>query len=135
MKKNLIGAALDQLSTPTVEKPATNEVTAAPAAISRENVEALRAIYGEKWATAVRRGNPYGKEIPKGEGEYTRATFIVDKKQHKALNLYAKGEGLQLKEALELVLEVGLTAITGKGSGDIEVSAADFAPKYVKSKK
>ena len=134
MKKNLIGAALDQLSAPAAGTPKAQETTSAPGAISKEDIEILRTSYGAKWATAARRGNPYGREVPKGEGDYIRATFVVEAKQHKAVSLYAKAEGLQIKEALELIIEVGLTAITGKGSADIELSPEDTAPKYTKAK-
>lgn len=134
MKKNLIEAALTQISAPT-ETQTEAAAAAAPAVVSTDIIEALKAQYGAKWATAVRRGNPYGRELAKGEGEYTRATFIVDTKQQKALNNYAKAEGLTQKEALELVLEIGLIAITGKGSQDITVTPEDVAPKFSRSKK
>lgn len=133
MKKNLIGAALDTISAPTVEKQTVREE--APAVVSNEVIEALKAQYGAKWATAARRGNPYGREIPKGEGEYIRASFIIDAKQHKALSLLAKAEGLQIKEALELVLEVGLIATTGKGSQEIALTTEDVAPKFTRTTK
>ena len=133
MKKNLIGAALDTISTPTVEKQTVREE--ATAVVSNEVIEALKAQYGAKWATAARRGNPYGREIPKGEGEYIRASFIIDAKQHKALSLLAKSEGLQIKEALELVLEVGLIATTGKESQEIALTPEDVAPKFTRTTK
>lgn len=134
MKKNLIGEALGTISAPTVEEKPGKEAAAAAPVISKDLIEALKAQYGAKWATAARRGNPYGREIPKGEGEYIRASFIVDAKQHKALSLFAKSEGLIIKEALELVIEVGLTAITGKGSQDITLTPEDIAPKFTRNK-
>ena len=134
MKKNLIGEALNTISAPTDQKQTVAEAQAPAEVVTKDLIEALKAQYGAKWATAARRGNPYGREVPKGEGEYIRASFIVDTKQHKALSLFAKSEGLIIKEALELVLEVGLIAITGKGSQDIEVSPEDVAPKFSRTK-
>ena len=134
MKKNLIGEALNTISAPTDQKQTVAEAKAPAEVVTKDLIEALKAQYGAKWATAARRGNPYGREVPKGEGEYIRASFIVDTKQHKALSLFAKSEGLIIKEALELVLEVGLIAITGKGSQDIEVSPEDVAPKFSRTK-
>lgn len=132
MKNNLVGESLSQLN--EVVTPKREEVASAPAVITEAEVEALKEKYGAKWATAVRRGNPYGRKAEEGEGEYVRATYIVEKKQHKALTLLAKAEGLQIKEALEIVIEVGLKALTGSGSEDIAISPEDFTPKFTRKK-
>lgn len=133
MKKEIAGAvaALSSKAVPTAAPTAVREevVTAA-------DVQAYKRYFGAKWDAYARRGNPYGspKGISAEEGDYRRATLVMYAKQYKALQTFASKEGLTLKEAVEISIEIGLKALGAAGSEDIELTPEDTAPKFTRKK-
>lgn len=135
MKKDLAGA-LEALKEKAVPTAAAVEAEAKKEVITAEEVEAYKRYFGAKWDRYARRGNPYGekKGIGVEAGDYRRATLVMYAKQYKALQTFAAEEGLTLKDAVEITLEVGLRALGAKGSEDITLTPEDVAPKFTRKK-
>lgn len=129
MKKDLVSASLAELKqeAPGAAPTEKNEGVLITAA----DVAAYKRYFGAKWDKYAKRGNPYG-EIKGIRGEYRRATYIVYLKQLKALTDFAEAEGLTLKEGLEIALEIGLKALTGKSSEEAQLTPEDVAPKFTR---
>ena len=131
MKKDILGAveALSTKAVPTAAPGSREVITAA-------DVEAYKRYFGAKWDRYARRGNPYGekKGIGVEAGDYRRATLVMYAKQYKALQTFARAEGLTLKDAVEICIEIGLKALGAEGSEDITLSPEDVAPKFTRSK-
>lgn len=133
MKKDILGA-VEALSTKAV--PTTAPAEGSPEVITAADVVAYKRYFGAKWDRYARRGNPYGekKGIGVEEGDYRRVTLIMYAKQYKALQTFAKAEGLTLKDAAEISVELGLKALGAEGSEDIVLTPEDVAPKFTRSK-
>ena len=131
MKKNLVSSSLEELKNAAhQEAPAARNEDVV---LTASDVQQYKNFFGAKWDGYARRGNPYG-EVKGIRGGYRRATYIVYEKQLKALNEFAASEGLTLKQALEISIEIGLKALTGKDSDSAEVTEEDRAKKFERKK-
>lgn len=135
MKKDVI-AAVDALG--ATRNPATPAGTTGEKEVilTAREVEGYKRYFGAKWDRYAHRGNPYGRKelIPADREDYRRATLIIYAKQYKALQELAEAEGLTLKEAVEISLELGLRALGSKGSDDVTLTEEDTAPRWTRKK-
>lgn len=133
MKKDIINNALEELGNSTVPAAPT---TGSTEVVTAADVEAYKRFFANKWEKYAKRGNPFGmkKGIGAEEEDYRRGTLIYYTKQYKALQRYAEEEGLTLKEAVEIAVEIGLKALGATPTEDIVLTAADVAPKFTRKK-